>query len=62
MGVRRRARIVALQALFEIDMASHDPEVVLQRSLVHYPLPDEAGDFARTLVFGVLEHRAELDD
>jgi len=62
MGVRRRARIVALQALFEIDMASHDPKVVLQRSLVHCPLPHEASDFACTLVFGVLEHRAELDD
>lgn len=62
MGVRHRARIVALQALFEIDIASHDPEVVLRRCLDRRPLPQRASEFARTLVFGVLEHRAKLDD
>lgn len=62
VGVRRRARIAALQALFEIEIAGHAPEVVLQRCLAHHPLPRKASDFAHTLVFGVLEKRVWLDD
>jgi N utilization substance protein B len=59
--VRHRARIVALQALFEIDIAHHDPEVVLQQRFAVKPLPEAGCDFARTLVQGILEHQAELD-
>jgi N utilization substance protein B len=59
--IRHRARIVALQALFEIDSTTHVPEVVLQQRLEETPLPDDGVDFARTLVFGVLEHRDRLD-
>jgi N utilization substance protein B len=59
--VRHRARIVALQALFEIDIAHHDPEVVLQQRFAVKPLPEAGRDFSRTLVQGVLEHRADLD-
>lgn len=61
MRVRRRARIVALQALFETDSAGHPPDVVLQHRLEETPLPDAGVDFARALVFGVLEHRKQLD-
>jgi N utilization substance protein B len=58
---RHRARIVALQALFEIDIAHHDPEVVLQQRLAVRPLSQSGHDFARTLVQGILEHQANLD-
>lgn len=61
MKIRRRARILALQALFEIDGTSHPPEVVLQHRLEDTPLPDEGAEFARDLVFGVLRHRTSLD-
>ena len=61
MKIRRRARILALQALFEIDSTTHPPEVVLQQRLEDTPLPDEGVEFARALVFGVLRHRASLD-
>ncbi len=61
MKVRHRARIVALQALFEIDIAQHDPDTVLQQRFAVKPLPEAGRDFARTLVQGILEHRAELD-
>ncbi|GAB4506568.1 MAG: transcription antitermination factor NusB [Anaerolineales bacterium] len=61
MKVRRRARIVALQALFETDSVGHPPDVVLQHRLEETPLPDAGVDFARALVFGVLEHRKQLD-
>ncbi len=61
MKDRHRARIVALQALFEIDIAHHDPEVVLQQRFAVRPLAEAGRDFARTLVQGVLNHRANLD-
>ena len=62
MKVRRRARIVALQVLFETDSANHPPDLVLQQRLEDTVLPDAGVDFARLLVFGVLEHKARLDD
>jgi len=59
--VRRRARVVALQALFEIDMTNHDPETVVSERLAEKELPPEGEAFARALVKGTLEHRAEID-
>ena len=61
MKDRHRARIVALQALYEIDIAHHDPEVVLQQRLAYKPLPEAGRDFAHTLVQGILKHLADLD-
>lgn len=62
MRGRRRARVVALQVLYEVDCASHAPAVVLYRTLSDTPLPAPYEDFARHLVEGVLEHRDVLDD
>lgn len=62
MKVRHRARILALQALFEVDIVHHDPDTVLQQCLAYKSLPEAGHDFVRTLVQGVLEHQAELDD
>ena len=61
MRVRRRARIIALQALFEIDMTDHDPVTVLNERFAEKELPPEGESFARTLVMGAIEHRAEID-
>lgn len=61
MKDRHRARIVALQALYEIDITRHDPEVVLQQRLAYRPLPEAGRDFAHTLVQGILEHQTDLD-
>ncbi len=60
--LRRRARIIALQALFEIDCSNHDPEGTATRLVNESGLPDDAADFARELVSGVLEHRKKIDD
>lgn len=62
MKVRRRARIAALQALFETDTVNHPADVVLQQRLEDTPLPDAGVDFARLLVAGVMEHKAILDE
>jgi len=59
--LRRRARIVALQALFEIDSVGHHPEIVLQERLAETPLPENGQKFARLLVRGVITHLKELD-
>jgi len=58
---RHQARIVALQALYEIDCANHSPAVVLEQRFVVARLPTAAKDFARHLVSGVLEHQTVLD-
>jgi len=58
---RQRARILALQALYEIDVTHHDPEVVLQQRFAVKPFSQAGRDFARTLVQGTLDHRAGLD-
>ena len=61
MRARHQARIVALQALYEIDCANHVPAVVLEQRFVVARLPTAAKDFARHLVSGVLEHQTVLD-
>jgi len=60
-GMRRKARMVALQALFEVDRAGHGPEETLDRLLEENPLPQEGAVFARELVSGVLKNKEKLD-
>ena len=61
MKARTRARGVALQALYEIDMTNHPPGEVLQNRLEAEVLSDELAEFARTIVFGVLPLAIDLD-
>jgi N utilization substance protein B len=60
--VRRRSRILALQALYEIDTTHHPAGTVLDQRLAEDPLPDDGEAFARELITGVMKHRAELDE
>ncbi len=62
MKPRQRARLLALQALFEIDSVGHDPEEVVRRRLLADPLPPPATDLMTSLVFGVLKERPRLDE
>jgi N utilization substance protein B len=61
MKGRRRARVLALQALYEIDCASHAPAIVLYQRLSGNDLPAAYETFARHLVSGVLAHQHVLD-
>ena len=61
-GIRRKTRIAALQALYEIDCSAHKPGDVLARSLREKYLPEEAGSFAQLLVDGVLQNKQAIDD
>jgi N utilization substance protein B len=61
MKARRKARIIALQVLYEVECAAHSAEVVLEQRLEELPLPAELSEFARRLVAGVLAQREALD-
>lgn len=61
MKVRRRARITALQALFEVDIAHHDPGASLRGRLEESPLPPEGVAFCEALLHGVLGRLSRLD-
>jgi len=62
VGFRRKARIIALQTLYELDCSAHQPNEILARLLQEKPLPDEAADFARSLVNGVQQNKKNIDD
>jgi N utilization substance protein B len=61
MKARTRARGIALQVLYEIDMVGHPPVDVLQERLGEEPQTEDLAEFIRQIVFGVLPLRAELD-
>lgn len=61
MKVRRKARIVALQALFEVDSAHHPLERVLRQRLEDVALTQSGQEFAQLLVSGVTDHQDQLD-
>ena len=61
MKPRTRARSLALQVLYEIDIANHPPADVFQRRLADSPLSDDLAEFARQITFGVYPLTHELD-
>jgi N utilization substance protein B len=61
MKARRKARAVALQALYELDCTRHAAELVLAQRLEEQPLGDDLAEFARRLVDGVLGYADALD-
>lgn len=61
MRVRHRARVAALQAMYEIDSSGHSPDVVIEQRLKDDDLPESGAKFARELVQGVKTHQDRLD-
>ncbi|OGO12640.1 MAG: transcription antitermination factor NusB [Chloroflexi bacterium RBG_16_47_49] len=61
MKPRTRARSIALQALYEIDITGHPPALVIEERLSETPLEDNLSDFARKIVFGIQPLIYELD-
>jgi N utilization substance protein B len=60
-GGRRKARSIALQALYEIDSVQHDPEETLKNLREELKLSDETFKFAGELVNGVVRYKEKLD-
>jgi len=58
---RRHARMIALQALFELDMTRHTPEYALGCRLKEHPLPRAGIAFVFQLVEGVLDNQQRID-
>ncbi len=58
---RRRARIAALQALYEWDAVGHPLEPTLDRLIDEEKLNAEAAAFARELVRGVVDNLERID-
>jgi N utilization substance protein B len=60
-GTRRKARIAALQTLYELDCTKHKAEEALARLRAGETLAQEALSFSEELVKGVLQNKSELD-
>lgn len=61
MKTRRRARRVALETLYEYDIAAHPPGEILQRRLEENPMESSGADFASRLIMGVVEYQEDMD-
>lgn len=61
VGARRKARALALQALYEIDATRHGGEEVVNRLLSEEGLSEENANFVRALVSGILRNKEEID-
>lgn len=61
MGARRKARELALQMLFENDIAGTAPEEMFQRSADLHKSAPGLREFTERLVSGTLAHRDALD-
>jgi N utilization substance protein B len=61
-GKRRKARVIALKALYELDSVGHEPGQILSRLLEENPVPPDVAGFVQELVSGVLDHREQIDE
>jgi N utilization substance protein B len=61
MKSRTRARSIALQVLYEVDITSHPPGAVMQQRLEEVELSPELAEFARRIIFGVFPLIESLD-
>lgn len=61
MKSRTKARSIALQVLYEIDLSSHQAFIALDERLEEEPLEKNLAEFARQIVVGVLPLIERLD-
>ncbi len=60
-SVRRKARIIALQALYEADCVGHDLAESTTRLIQETSLPEDAALFSRELVTGIENNKQTID-
>jgi len=61
MGIRRKGRELAVQALYQVEIMRDPSPRALESFLRHFEGGPGTKDFARRLVAGVLEKREEID-
>jgi N utilization substance protein B len=61
VGRRRKARVIALQALFELDTVGHDPDEAVARIAEETGAKGDAVAYATELVKGVMANRERID-
>ncbi len=61
-GARRKARILALQVLYEVDSSSHEWQPTLERAIEEGNLGKEGEGLARLILADVMAHRDEADE
>jgi N utilization substance protein B len=59
---RHRARIAALQALYEHQSSGHAPDSALARLLSEKPQSDSFGEYAAALIKGVADNFSAIDE
>jgi N utilization substance protein B len=62
MKSRTKARSIALQVLYEVDISGHPPGLVLEQRLADDPLEKSLADFTQQIVTGVLPLVVRLDN
>ena len=60
-GARRKARVIALQVLYEVDSVGHDAADVLARFLGRGKLSEDNNTFVHELVLGVFQNQEKID-
>ena len=61
VGARRKARALALQALYEVDSVGHEMEGVITYLLANGGLSEENIAFAYELIRGVIQNKEVID-
>jgi N utilization substance protein B len=61
MTVRRRAREIALQVLYQLDIGQGDPGEVLEVYFENFRPSEKAREFCQRLIEGVWQNREEID-
>ena len=63
---RRKGRIIAFQGLYSMEIGGNPLEDVLKLAWADSdkgePIDEESGAFARMLIAGTVEHKAEIDE
>lgn len=62
MKPRTRARSVALQVLYEVDLVDHPPGTVIQQRVADAGLDQNLAEFVQRIVTGVLPLVSQLDE
>jgi transcription antitermination protein NusB len=62
MGTRRKARELAVQLLYQYDLAKIDPEEAMALFWEHFPAHFEVREFCSQLVLGTYDRLAVIDE